>query len=207
MKVLKIHSLENLQMCQFFIVLLFGIFISLNSFIINAQQKWNISVRSGANFSTNKTNDLKLKPGVGFEADLSFKFYRNVALYTGWGWNSFHTENSFAVNEYNFMGKGYRFGLQYTHPFKNSSYAYQLSLGGLYNHIELISQEGKILEESSNGFGWQTEAGIIIPVGLRFNLNPTLRYQVFSRNIKIGSVINAIDFNCLSTGLSIGWSF
>jgi hypothetical protein len=207
MKTLKRNSNENVQNSMRKIVFILGMFLLSSSHLINAQNNWNLSIRSGANFSTKDFGDTKLKTGVGFEGTISYRFFPHISAYGGWGWNSFTADKSFVGADYSFVETGYRYGLQLKHPIGNSETEFIVGLGGLYNHIEVENKGGEIMADSKHGFGWQAEAGVVIPVGLRFNLSPTLRYQALAREIKIGSVTTPVDLNYVSGGLAIGWSF
>lgn len=207
MKTLKNNLNRKVQNSKIVSVFFLGMLLFFNGNFTNAQNKWNLAVRSGANFSTKDFGDAKLKTGVGFEGTISYKIFPHISGYAGWGWNSFTAEKSFAGTDYAFEETGYRYGLQLQYPIGDSNIEYLVGLGGLYNHIEVENKGGEIIADSKHGFGWQAEAGVVIPVGLRFNLSPTLRYQTLSREIKIGSVTTPVDLNYLSAGLAIGWSF
>jgi hypothetical protein len=207
MKALKICSYDKLERCKLITVFVLGIFTAIIPFVSDAQKNWNISLRNGASFSTYKLNNAKLKVGVGSQACIAYKLLTNVSIYGGYGWNSFYVENSVGGDDDEYLEKGYRYGIGYKQFIHNSNWAYQICIGGVYNHIELLNQRGESITNSKYGFGWQAETGIVIPVGQRFNITPSLRYQALSRNIDITNTSITLNYNYISTGLSFGWAF
>lgn len=79
--------------------------------------------------------------------------------------------------------------------------------GGTYNHIETENSDGKMINDTGHGLGWQAGAGITIPVSKRLLLIPEVRYRSLSRNITIDNTTTAADLNYVSAGAGLSWSF
>ena len=79
--------------------------------------------------------------------------------------------------------------------------------GGTYNHIETENNEGKIIDDTGHGFGWQLGAGVGIPLGKKLQLIPEVRYRSLSRDISIGDGSRPVDLNYISAGAGLFFSF
>jgi long-subunit fatty acid transport protein len=187
------------------------IFITITIFLIcnttNAQKKWEVTFRPGLNFPNQDLGNTKLEIGYGFETTISYSFMPHLATYTGWGWNSFSEKDSPAGNKFSFEETGYSFGLQFIHPISNYKLKYLVSLGGIYNHIELENNNGDIISDTGHGLGWEVATGVSYPFGERFHFRPSVRYRSLSRDLKIGSISTPVDLNYFSLNGAISWSF
>ena len=190
-----------------FLAAVIGLILILSSQSADAQKKWSFELKPGVSFPTKDLHDAKLKTGFGFEGVLAYRFMPHLAAYAGWSWNKFNADKSFAGNDTDFEETGYSFGLQFVHPFPNSSISFLLNAGGTYNHIETENSEGNIINDTGHGPGWQAGAGVSIPLGNRWNLAPEARYRSLSRDLKIGNVKIPADLNYVSAGLGVSYSF
>ena len=190
-----------------FLAAVIGLILILSSQSADAQKKWSFELKPGVSFPTKDLHDAKLKTGFGFEGVLAYRFMPHLAAYAGWSWNKFNADKSFAGNDTDFEETGYSFGLQFVHPFPNSSISFLLKAGGTYNHIETENSEGNIVNDTGHGPGWQAGAGVSIPLGNRWSLVPEIRYRSLSRDIKIGNEKIPLDLNYVFAGLGISYSF
>ena len=190
-----------------FLAAVIGLILILSSQSADAQKKWSFELKPGVSFPTKDLYDAKLKTGFGFEGVLAYRFMPHLAAYAGWSWNKFNADKSFAGNDTDFEETGYSFGLQFVHPFPNSSISFLLKAGGTYNHIETENSEGNIVNDTGHGPGWQAGAGVSIPLGNRWSLVPEIRYRSLSRDIKIGNEKIPLDLNYVFAGLGISYSF
>ena len=190
-----------------FLAAVIGLILILSSQSADAQKKWSFELKPGVSFPTKDLHDAKLKTGFGFEGVLAYRFMPHLAAYAGWSWNKFNADKSFAGNDTDFEENGYSFGLQFVHPFPNSSISFLLKAGGTYNHIETENSEGNIVNDTGHGPGWQAGAGVSIPLGNRWSLVPEIRYRSLSRDIKIGNEKIPLDLNYVFAGLGISYSF
>jgi hypothetical protein len=172
-----------------------------------AQEKWSVEFRPGIDVATKKIADADIGTGFGFEGTIAYRFMPHLAAYTGWSWNNFSAEKYFAGEDGSFEETGYTFGLQFIHPIGKSKINYLLRIGGTYNHLEIENNDGDIIIDSGHGLGWQTEAGIVIPISDKLSLSPSIRYRSLSRDIEIANANKSIQLNYLSAGIGLSWSF
>jgi long-subunit fatty acid transport protein len=191
--------------CKKISIALFAVLFTF--FSATAQNKWSLEFRPGVNFATQKLGNADLKTGFGFEGTIAYKFIPSLGVYAGWSWNKFSANQSFAGNKADFEETGYNFGLQFMYPIGASKINYMIKGGGIYNHIETENSDGKIINDTGHGFGWQLGTGVAIPIGNRFSLTPEVRYRSLSRTIKIGEVSTPVDLNYVSAGIGLSVSF
>ena len=193
----------NLFSKAHFVVAALLVFLLLSSMVVQGQDRWSIEFRPGVNFPTQKLGDADLKTGFGFEGTLAYRFMPHLSVYGGWSWNRFASDQSFAGANTDFEETGYTYGLQFIHPISTSKINLLLRAGGLANHIEVENNSGEIIADSGHGFGWQAEAGVAIPLGEKWRVQPGLRYRSLSRDIKLNGTTTAVDLNYLSVGVGI----
>ena len=207
---MKIKHTKNLSVRQgyrFLVTLSVSVMLLIFSNQAMAQKNWSLSLRSGANFTTTKLGDSNLKTGYGFEGTIAYNFLPNLAIYTGWGWNKFNTDRLFTLSNIDIVETGYRAGLQFTAPIGTSKLKYLIAGGGVYNHLEVENAEGKMTDDSGHGLGWEFEGGVVVPLGSRFNLTPTVRYHFLTRNLNNGNLATEVNLNYVSTGLGLSYLF
>jgi Outer membrane protein beta-barrel domain len=197
---IKSKGVHKLLVAMSFILLLF-------SNKATAQNNWSVSVRGSANFILYKFGGADLKNGFGGDATIAYQFIPKFQIYAGWGWNKFSADNLFDNYNIDIIETGYRAGLQFTSPFGASKIKYLIGAGGLYNHLEIEKSDGEIIEDSGHGLGGQVDVGIVVPLGNRCNLTPTIRYQSFIRNLKNGTRTTSVDLNYVSTGVTLSFLF
>lgn len=172
-----------------------------------AQDKWSLEFRPGVDYATQDIADADLGTGFGAELTIAYRFMPHLAAYTGWSWNHFAVDQSFAGQDASFEETGYTFGLQFIHPIGESKLSYLVRLGGTYNHIEIENSDGDIIIDSGHGLGWQAEAGLVIPLSEKFSLLPSVRYRSLNRNIEINNVNTSVNLNYVSVGVGLSWFF
>ena len=82
-------------------------------------------------FPTKDFWDADTNLGFGFKATIAYRFLPHIAAYTGWGWSEFKANEPFGLPNVNFEETGYTFGLQFIHPFGESSLSYLLLAGAI----------------------------------------------------------------------------
>lgn len=172
-----------------------------------AQDKWSLEFRLGANYATQDIADADLGLGFGGELTIAYRFMPHLAAYAGWSYNNFAVDQSFAGSDANFEETGYTFGFQFIHPIGESGIKYLARIGGTYNHIEIENNDGDIIIDSGHGLGWQAEAGLVIPLSEKFSLMPSVRYRSLNREIEIENINTSVNLNYLSVGVGLSWSF
>ncbi len=174
---------------------------------LQAQDRWSFDVRGGADVATKELGDADLEIGLGFEGTAAYRLLPHVAAYLGWGWNHFNADQSFAGADIDFEETGYTFGLQFVHPIGDLPLKYLVRAGGLFNHIEVEDQERDFLGDSDHSLGWQVGAGLIVPLGNKWSLTPSVRYRSLSSDIEIDATTTAVDLNYISIGIGVSRSF
>jgi len=184
-------------------VLAVSYFAFLSVFAQAQDARWAIELRPGAHLATQKLGEVDLKPGFGAELTVAYRFMEHLGLYAGWGWNQFTPD---VENAGHFEETGYTFGLRFQHPI-NDKLDYMVAVGGIYNHLELEDEEGKIYGDTGHGFGWQAEAGLAIPLGERWRLTPSIRYRSLSRDLTLGEQTTQLDLTYFSLGVGVAITF
>ncbi len=206
---MKNKNFESKKMTyrKLFCMLSLGALLFICTIPAEAQKKWGLTFRTGANFPTKELGDANIKTGLGLEGTIDYRLLPSLAVYAGWGWNKFSASQSFAGSNIDFEETGYRYGLQFIQPIGSTKFKYSISGGGLYNHIETENASGEIISDSGHGLGWEADGGIQIPLGDRFSLIPTVRYHSLLREIKIGNTATDVNLNYLSIAAALRWSF
>lgn len=177
--------------------------LTLSGFAQEKQKRFGFEVSGGASFATRKLGDADLKTGMGFEGILHYRFMPHMGVYTGWGWNKFNADASFAGNNMDFEETGYVFGLQFKHPVAGSPVSYYVRAGGLYNHIEIENADGKIIGDTGHGFGWQAAGGIDLPLGRNWSITPGVKFNALSRDINNEGTTTQLDLNYISVRIGL----
>lgn len=188
-------------------VLTMILFVALSSFAQESEKLFGFELNSGVSMATKKIDGANLNPGFGFEGTFHYRFMPHLGIYTGWGWNRFASDNSFAGNDVCFEETGYVFGLNFTHPINNSNLAYYVRAGALYNHIEMENTEGDIILDSKHGLGYQLAGGIDISIGNNWSLTPGLKFNSLSRDIEFEEVSRQLDYQYISARIGITKKF
>ena len=171
----------------------------------NAQElsRWGFELSGGTSVAVGKLADASTKLGGGFEGIFHYRFMPHAGFYGGWGWNSVSAQNSFLGNNVSFEETGYVFGLQFKHPIAQSAVSYFVRLGGLYNHIETENAAGSIIHDTKHGLGFQSYLGLDIPLGVKWSLTPSVKFNSLSRSIQPIEGINEMHLNYLSLRIGI----
>ena len=131
---------------------------------------------------------------------------QHLSVYAGWSWNKFGSDQSLAGSQLDFEETGYTFGLQFIHPIGGSKINYLARAGAISNHIE-VEQGDEIIADSGHGLGWQVEGGVVVPLGEKWRLLPSVRYRSLSRDLQIETINTSVDLNYLSIGVGISRTF
>jgi hypothetical protein len=113
----------------------------------------------------------------------------------------------FTLSNIDIVETGYRIGFQFAAPIGTSNLKYLDVGGGVYNHLEVENSEGTMTDDSSHGYGWEVEGGIVIPLCSHFSLTPTVRYHTLIRDLKNGNLPTEVKLNYISTGLGLSYLF
>ena len=193
--------MKNLRLC-----LIFAIFSGM-AMPVYAAAPWSLEFRANGANSLGDFGDSELHPGFGFEPTVAYYFMEHLAVYGGWGWQHFSTESALYGQQFDVEETGYRFGLQFRHPLFDTRLSYLVSLGGLYSHLELESDDNDTSFDSGHGFGGEIGAGLVIPINDSLSFMPGVRYHYLSRSLKMDGRDRDLELSYLSYGASMSWSF
>jgi hypothetical protein len=180
--------------------------LSLSGVGQETETRFGIELNGGASFATRELGGVDLNTGVGFETVFHYRFMDHLGAYAGWGWNKFSTDDTFAGSTADFEETGYVVGLQFKHPIGSSPISYYARLGGLYNHIE-IEEGDDIIEDTGHGLGFQMAAGIDIPLGANWNINPGVKFNAISGDIDNNGNTTNLDLNYVMIRVGIVKNF
>lgn len=176
--------------------------------LLVAQEKWAVEFRPGLNIPTSDFMEVTLKIGFGFEGVVSYNFMEHLGVYVGWGWNQFKTDDVFIGSGADIEERGYTFGLHYIHPITPSTrLSCFISVGGIYNHIDIENSEGNSTTDSGYGFGWELSAGISYGIGDNFYIRPQIGYRSLTRDITFGGNTEDVTLNYMVIGMGISKTF
>lgn len=187
-----------------FVVALVALVITCGT--THAANTWNLEMRVGTAFPLEDMGNLNIHQGIGLEATVAYCLTEHVGLYAGWGWQHFPTESEHGLESLDIEETGYRFGLQFVHPIAGTSLSYLISVGGVFNHIELEYSDDKI-EDTGHGFGGEIGAGFIYHVHDNLGIKADIRYHYLPRDLTIEGTNKDLNLNYLTCGMSFLWSF
>jgi len=177
--------------------------LSISVYAQEEQTKFGFELNGGLSLPNGKLSGTTVYPGAGFEAVILYRVISDFNIYGGWGWNSLPSVSSFAGDDISFEETGYVFGLEYSHQFGNSSLGYFIRGGALINQIGLENASGDIIADSRHGLGWQVAAGIALPLGSNWSLNPGLKFNSLNRDIETEGVSRQISYDYMSVRVGI----
>ena len=183
------------------------VLLSMSSFAQESAKRFGFELNSGASLATKKINGTSMNPGFGFEGTLHFRFMPHLGVYTGWGWNRFGADESYAGNDVCFEETGYVFGLNFKHPIGNSKMVYYFRAGALYNHIETENAEGDILNDTKHGLGFQLAGGLDINLGKNWSLTPGIKFNSLSGDTEFEGISKQLDYQYVSARIGISKKF
>jgi opacity protein-like surface antigen len=175
---------------------------------VSAQERWGMEFRANGAIATQDADRDTRKNGVGFEANVQYRFLPHLGAYVGWDWTHFSALESIAGPNMDLEETGYAFGLRFQHPLREGSGTrWWVRGGGIYNHLELENGDGDIVEDSGHGLGWEAGAGLALAISEGWTLTPGIRYRELSRDLKIQDAIIPVDVEALAFELGVGFTF
>lgn len=203
MKILCFLNRKGLHYSRYLLLLFFMFLMQAGI----AQQRFSFELRPGVNFPTSELGDASLSTGFGGEATLAYNLLEHLAVYAGWSWNQFSSNESSTDSDLDFEETGYTYGLQFIHPIGNSNLDYMIRAGAITNHIEVENSDGEIISDSKHGMGYQVELGLPVNFSDRFRFIPSVRYRSLARELEMANTTTDVDLNYLSVGLGLSILF
>ena len=177
---------------------------------VRAQSPFSLEIGANVALPIQDFGNAELETGLGFGANVRYRFQPHLAAYAGWEWQHFTTDLLGA--ELDVEETGYTFGVRFDHPFGSDASAgragpaWWVRAGGLLDHIELEDDaaEGESEGEStSHGLGWEAGLGISYPLSSRIALAPGLRIRMLRREIDMGFGPQDATLTYLTGGLGV----
>lgn len=88
---------------------------------VRAQERWGMEFRANGAIATRDADRDTRKNGVGFEANVQYRFFPHLGAYVGWDWTHFSALESVAGPNMDLEETGYAFGLRFQHPVREGS--------------------------------------------------------------------------------------
>lgn len=183
--------------------------LAMTALPLQAQDRWSLDLSAGVAVPTGDLGDWGLNTGLAFGSSVGAKLMPHLAVYGGWDWAHFSTDESGIGGELDIEETGYVLGLRFEHPLRGEVGFPKLRLhaGGTYKHIEIEDEEGDIVADSGHGLGWEAGAGLMMTVGERWTLTPGVRFSSLSPELDLGAIESSVDLQYLAFQLGVGWAF
>jgi outer membrane protein W len=167
--------------------------------------RFSLELRTGAAVATTELGERDLDtPGVGFEITANFQVMPHLNLYAGWDWTHFSLSEELGAYD-DFEDTGYAFGARFFAPSLGAVTPW-LRAGGVYDHIEMESQEDGADDLSADHvLGWEAGAGAAIALGQTWSLLPGVRYRTFSPELDV--LGGGVDVSYVSFEIGIAKTF
>jgi hypothetical protein len=194
-------------------VITLGLFVATSALAqdrVLTPDRFSVEIGGDAAFATQDLGTADLGTGFGFEATVAYRFLPHLSAYAGWGWHHFTADGFLAGVDMDAEETGYTFGLTFAHPLGASPLGYFVQAGGVYDHIEF---EGEGFEgedhtmDTGHGLGWQLGAGVVAPLGAKWQLMPGVRYRSLSRDLEIGDVTADLDLTYVTVRVGLVRTF
>lgn len=163
--------------------------------------KLGLEISGGPSFATNRFA-TGLKPGIGYDVTLHYRFMPHAGIYAAWEENWFSSETP-EENNQDFEERGYILGLQFKHPVNESRFSYFLRAGALFNRVDAEDDNGIETGLSGHGPGFQLAGGIGIDLGNSWSLTPVVKYNSVLRYLDSEGVSMDVKYNYLTVRAGI----
>jgi Outer membrane protein beta-barrel domain len=153
-----------------------------------AQSRWIFEQTGGLALTTRDLGDAKLGIGYGFEGTLGYRVAGPVAVYAGWSWFRFHSDQSFAGPNVNVDETGIVYGLELDRALGTRPMPALRVRGGLtYERVDLEPAGNGNDLRSDYDLGWGASALLAFPLGEHWRVGPQVYYRSFSPIFAVGS--------------------
>jgi hypothetical protein len=171
---------------------------------------WAVTLQGGVAFPLEKPGDVNLKTGAGFGATISYRVYRQLSAYAGWGWHRFVVTwpaRPFAGDARELVETGYVFGARLDHPLNPTGTISAVALaGGTLEHLEAENDTG-VTENTGHGGGWEAGVGVGMSPAPRWELLPMMKVRMLSRDLTIDAIKRTTRVSYLTGELGVRYWF
>jgi outer membrane protein with beta-barrel domain len=168
--------------------------------------RWSLELSGDAAFPTRTVAGAELQTGGGVGFNVRYRFQPHLAAYAGWEWHLQQTDELSVGQTLDLNDNGYTLGLRFEHPLLASTAGW-VRAGALINHIEVEDENGKNIDDTGHGLGWEGAVGLTFPLGQRFGLIPSLRYRSLSRDLTVDGVTSPATLSYVTAGLGFSIAF
>lgn len=171
-----------------------------------AQGRFSVEISGDGAYATQDLGGTDLRPGLGFEAALAYRFLPHASAYAGWGWHHFATDEPFAGADVDVEETGYVFGLRFGQGVAATPLRYFVQAGGIYNHLEFEDGDD-IIADSGHGLGWEVGGGLMLPFSSRWHLMPGVHYRSLAREVGMDGADVDVDLAYFTVRVGIARTF
>jgi hypothetical protein len=169
------------------------------------QSRWGIDFRPSLNFPTRLFSGVRLEPGFGFDANVTYNFIGNAWVYGGWGWALF-PRNKTNGESLSVQRMGSSFGLKITQPLNKYNLEGFVKGGAVHQHVS-VEKSTRNRYTSGQRWGWQIESGLSLPLDYDIALQPGLKYSRLNGTIEENGSKDTFNLNDLSAGIILSITF
>jgi hypothetical protein len=167
-----------------------------------------VDLRTVAATSTQRLAGTDLGIGVGFGATAAYRLQPHLLAYGGWDWIHFQADQSFAGSDMDFEETGYTLGLRFEHPFGGDpGPMFRVEAGGTYKHVEVENVPGDIVADSGHELGFEAGGGVVVPLGPKWRVSPTVRFRSLAPAFDITGVTTKTELRYVGVELSVTRQF
>lgn len=171
-----------------------------------AQEPWTIELRTGGNAATESFDGADLEFGAGLEVSIAYRVAPGVSLFGGWDRQHHRAEDQIVGMEVELEDTGYVYGVRFEAP-AGARVKPFVRVAGLWNHVEVESEDGEALAESDHTWGFEAGAGLDVSVGRTWSLTPGVRYRRFEPTVRFGSTELPATLAYVVFDVGIAWRF
>lgn len=179
----------------FLIVMTLVILSVTENYAQGSRMRFGLELNGGGSLSVRRIDNADVRPGGGFEALLHYKFNSPLGVYGGWGWNKLVP---YSASGLSYEETGYVLGLNFMFADKDPSFSYYLRAGGLFNHIETEDAEGRIINDTGHGLGFQLACGVDMTLGNNWSFTPGIKFNSLSSEVNDEGVSQPMIYQYLS---------
>ncbi len=204
-KLLK--NLEEKTKCKLYVIGFIVLMMMISLFEVEAQHKWAVELRPALNSPTLDLGNTEVVGKLGMEGIVTFQVTDRLAIFTGRSWNKFHCKQLDDSIDLDFSEIGFSYGIAYSRPIGASDIRFVISGAGLLSHTKALDSKDRVIASKRYGLGWQLESGLLIPIGNRWQIHPSIRYRSLLRDMPIESLSKTMEFRYISVGIGIAMKF
>lgn len=141
----------------------------------DSRSRFGFEFNGGWSLPVRKIENYSMKPGFGFEGLLHYSFIPALGVYGGWGWNRLAP---YSATDHCYEETGYVLGLNFRFAAVNEpTIAGYLRAGVIFDHVETEDSDGRIINDTGHGPGFQVAGGVEMSLGKNWSFTPGIRFN------------------------------